>query len=442
MRKLSFILIVLCMTMLWIAGCGGNTKTDNAAGEAGSGGTKSENAAATKTKIEYWYAQAAHLSKATEDMISKFNASQSAIEVTGVNLGDGSALATKLQAAILAGNQPAIAMLATTQTSEFGLSRALDDLKNYFSKEEIAAFHPGMLNNALIKDQLLGIPFYRSTFVMYYNKNMLRDAGLPDVGPKNWEELKSFALKTTDKNKSVVGFEMPIDVIFFEDGVFQQKGEMFSADEKKVAFDNEAGYATVKLYQDMMKEGSMKIPSGQDSNAHLSAINDFVSQKAAIILTTSATLPTMLEGTKDKFELGVGFLPAGKQYAASTTGSNLTVLAKSSVQEKKAAVAFIKWLAQKENVAQLSELTGYIPVTKEAKESDRMKQLWDKIPQYRVAYDQLDFARARPTMRGYKEISIKIQDEIKKALLDPSIAPEDAVKSAAKQVQQLLDGQK
>jgi sn-glycerol 3-phosphate transport system substrate-binding protein len=275
---------------------------------------------------------------------------------------------------------------------------------------------------------------------MYCNKKMLRDAGLPDVGPKNWEELKSFALKTTDKSKSVVGFEMPIDVIFFEDGVFQQNGQMFSADEKQVAFDNEAGYATVKLYQDMMKDGSMKI--GPDSNAHLSAINDFVSQKAAIIWTTSASLPTILEGSKDKFEFGVGFLPAGKQFAASTTGSNLTVLAKSSVQEKKAAVAFIKWLTQKENVAQFSELTGYIPVTKVATESDRIKQLWAKTPQYRVAYDQLEFARPRPTMRGYKEITIKIQDEIKKTLLDTSISPVDAMKSAAKQVQQILDAQK
>ncbi|OPH47875.1 hypothetical protein BC351_39340 [Paenibacillus ferrarius] len=440
MKKLSLMLIVSCITVSSLAGCGGNG-IDNTAGDK-AGSAKSENTAVSKTKIDYWYAQAAQLSKATEEMISKYNASQSAVEVTGMNLGDGSALATKLQAAILAGNQPAVAMLATTQTSEFGLSHALDDLKAYFSKEEIAAFHPGMLNNAMIKDQLLGIPFYRSTFVMYYNKNMLRDAGLPDTGPKNWEELKSFALKTTDKNKSVVGFEMPIDVIFFEDGVFQQKGEMFSPDEKQVAFDNEAGYATVKLYQDMMKDGSMKIPSGQDSNSHLSAINDFISQKAAIVWTTSATMPTMLEGAKDKFELGVGFLPAGQQFAASTTGSNLTIMAKSSAQEKKAAAAFIKWLAQKENVAQLSETTGYIPVTKEAKDSDRIQQLWAKTPQYRVAYDQLDFARARPTMKGYKEISIKIQDEIKKALLDTSITPQDAVKAAAKQVQQLLDAQK
>ncbi|MEC0229359.1 ABC transporter substrate-binding protein [Paenibacillus alba] len=440
MKKLSLMLMVSCITVLSIAGCGGNGG-NNAAGDK-AGTAKAENTAASKTKVDYWYAQAAQLSKATEEMISKYNASQSAVEVTGVNLGDGSALATKLQAAILAGNQPAVAMLATTQTSEFGLSHALDDMKAYFSKEEIAAFHPGMLNNAMIKDQLLGIPFYRSTFVMYYNKNMLRDAGLPDTGPKNWEELKSFALKTTDKNKSVVGFEMPIDVIFFEDGVFQQKGEMFSPDEKQVAFDNEAGYATVKLYQDMMKDGSMKIPSGQDSNSHLSAINDFISQKAAIVWTTSATMPTMLEGAKDKFELGVGFLPAGQQFAASTTGSNLTIMAKSSAQEKKAAAAFIKWLVQKENVAQLSETTGYIPVTKEAKDSDRIQQLWAKIPQYRVAYDQLDFAHARPTMKGYKEISIKIQDEIKKALLDTSIAPQDAVKAAAKQVQQLLDAQK
>ncbi|MGG3574587.1 hypothetical protein ABES25_05550 [Bacillus gobiensis] len=97
------------------------------------------------------------------------------------------------------------------------------------------------------------------------------------------------------------------------------------------------------------------------------------------------------------------------------------------------------------NAALFSELTGYIPVTKEAAETDRIKKLWNDQPEYRVAFDQLEYAFPRPGMKGYGEIKIKIkiEDEMRKALVDTSVSPEQAVQSAAKEVQKLLDeGQK
>ncbi|ALC80350.1 MULTISPECIES: type 2 periplasmic-binding domain-containing protein [Bacillus] len=91
------------------------------------------------------------------------------------------------------------------------------------------------------------------------------------------------------------------------------------------------------------------------------------------------------------------------------------------------------------NAALFSELTGYIPVTKEAAETDRIKKLWNDQPEYRVAFDQLEYAFPRPGMKGYGEIKIKIEDEMRKALVDTTVPPEQAVQSAAKEVQKLLD---
>lgn len=60
-----------------------------------------------------------------------------------------------------------------------------------------------------------------------------------------------------------------------------------------------------------------------------------------------------------------------------------------------------------------------------------------------MAFDQLEYAFPRPGMKGYGEIKIKIEDEVRKALVDTSVSPEQAVQSAAKEVQKLLDeGQK
>ena len=268
---------------------------------------------------------------------------------------------------------------------------------------------------------------------------MLKNAGLDPTGPKNWNEFREYARKLTNKEKGISGLEIPIDIWFYEAGVFQQDGKILSADGKQVAFDNEAGYGIAKLWQDMIKEGAMKNPPGQDYNAWDAATNDFVNQKVAMIQVSTASLGGLLKATEGKFELGTAFLPAGKHFATPTGGANLAVLQKSSDAKKKAAVEFIKWITAKENAAFFSEWSGYIPVTKEAVESDRIKALYTKYPQYKPALDQLQYAQPRPMIKGYREMTIKIQDELKKAMLDTSIPPEQAVKSAAKQVQTLLN---
>jgi sn-glycerol 3-phosphate transport system substrate-binding protein len=436
LKKVTCLLIAMIMAAVLTA-CGGTAATGNA---------PSKGAAATepakKVKFEFWYSQQAAIGDQLQKLVDSFNSSQPNIEVVGVNLADAAALSTKLQAALVAGNQPPLAMLATTQTGEYALSGTLEDLNKYFSKDELSQIHEGLFGNALINNKLAGIPYNRSTMVMYYNKNMLRKAGLSEEGPKNWDELRQFAAKTTDKAAGVYGFEMPMDVIFFEISVLQQGGTMFTEDNKKVAFDGPAGLNVVKFYQDMVKEGIMKVPAGTGTASYTPMHNEFLSEKLAMMYSTSAVTASMLQSTKDKFELGVTILPAGTQYGASTNGYNLAVLAKSPEEQKKASVEFIKYLLQKDNAAQMSIGTGYIPDTKSAVESDQIKQLWAKTPQYRAAYDQLKYAKARPVMKGYTEITNKIQDEFKKSLLDPSLAPDKVVKQLSGQVQPLLDAQK
>ncbi len=48
-----------------------------------------------------------------------------------------------------------------------------------------------------------GIPFQRSTVVMYWNKELFKEAGLdPNKAPTTWAELKDAATKLTKKDAS------------------------------------------------------------------------------------------------------------------------------------------------------------------------------------------------------------------------------------------------
>ena len=43
---------------------------------------------------------------------------------------------------------------------------------------------------------------------------MCEKAGLDPSGPKNWEELKEYAKKLTNKDEGIVGLAVPIDIWF------------------------------------------------------------------------------------------------------------------------------------------------------------------------------------------------------------------------------------
>ncbi len=424
-RIICFMSILMIAAMV-LAGCGKDTAKTSDANTSG------------PVTIDFWYAIGGRNGEGIQKLVKEFNDSHPNIVVKATFQGDYYAHAAKLQAALVSGNQPNIVMLEISQVGQFGYSGALADLSPYFSKEEIGKFHEGLLKNSYINGKFVAVPFNRSTPILYINKTMLKEAGLDPAGPQNWEELREYARKLTNKEKGVYGFETPIDIWFYEAGVFQQGGKMLSDDQKQVAFDNETGYGIARLWQDMVKEGTMKAPPGQDYNAWDVATSDFTSQKVAMIQVSTASLGGLIKSTKGQFELGTAFLPAGKQFGVPTGGANLAVLDKSSDAQKKAAVEFLKWLTNKENAAFYSEWSGYVPVTQEAVESDRIKTLYDKYPQYRVALDQLKYAQARPMVKGYREMTIKIQEELKKVMLDTSIPAEQAVKNAARQVQELL----
>lgn len=434
-KLIAGILSIVMAGTLLLTGCSTAASNANQAPQ----GDSSTNGSVT---LDFWYAVGGRNGEGVQKLIKDFNDSHPNIVVKATYQGDYYANATKLQAALVSGNQPDVVMLEIAQVGQFGNSGALADLGQTFSKEEIGKYQEGLMKNSFVNNKLVAIPFNRSTPILYVNKTMLKNAGLDPAGPKNWDELREYAKRLSNKEKDIYGFETPIDIWFYEAGVFQQGGKIFSDDEKQVAFKDEAGYGIVKLWQDMVKEGSMKTPPGQDYNAWDVSTNDFVNQKVAMIQVSTATLGGLLKSAEGKFELGTAFLPAGKQFGVPTGGANLAVLQKSSEAEKKAAAEFIKWLTNKENAAFFSEWSGYMPVTQEAVESDKIKALYDKYPQYKTALDQLKHAQARPMIKGYREMQVKIQDELKKAMIDTTITPEQAVNSAAQQVQDLLNKSK
>ncbi|RDY27473.1 ABC transporter substrate-binding protein [Romboutsia weinsteinii] len=391
-----------------------------------------------KVVVEFWNALTGENEKIMKSYVDKFNSQSDTVEVKMISQGDYWENGTKLQAGLAAGNQPDITMLEVTQVAQFSSVGALADMKNIISDEKQSDFLEGLMREAEYDGKTVGVPLNRSTPLMYVNAEMCEKAGLDPTGPKNWEELKMYAQKLTNKDDGVVGLAVPIDIWFFEALLYQQ-GSTVLDDNNKVDFNNEKGVNALTLWQDMMKEGTMQLPPGEGYDAWDAAKDAFVNGKAAMTFQSTASLAGLLEQTEGKFTIATGFLPEESQYAVPTGGANVVVMEKSTEDEKKAAGEFIEFMTDKENTVNFSIDTGYIPTTKSSLESEEIKSLYKEKPQYEVAVKQLEYSAKRPGVVGYVEATEKLMDEIKKALMDLNLDPTATIKSATDIMQGIID---
>jgi sn-glycerol 3-phosphate transport system substrate-binding protein len=77
---------------------------------------------------------------------------------------------------------------------------AFDDVvETAEEKAWLDSFYPTLMENGRTAGKTWGIPFQRSTIVMYYNKDAFRAAGLdPEKPPATWDELTVMGKKLTN----------------------------------------------------------------------------------------------------------------------------------------------------------------------------------------------------------------------------------------------------
>jgi sn-glycerol 3-phosphate transport system substrate-binding protein len=71
-------------------------------------------------------------------------------------------------------------------------------------KEWLNSFYPSFMENSRTGGKTYGIPFQRSTPVLYWNKEAFKEAGLdPDTPPATWEEMVEMARSSSKRTPRV-----------------------------------------------------------------------------------------------------------------------------------------------------------------------------------------------------------------------------------------------
>lgn len=447
MQKWSTKVLAVALGLSLLAGCGGG----NGSGSGGNGGSASgtnastngagtaEASAGKKTELTFYYpiAVGGPLTATIEAMAADFEAEHPDIDVTPVYTGSYADTAVKTQAGVQAKQPPDVAVLQSTELFSLLDMNAILPLDDFIAKEEggyLADFYPAFMANSQTGGHTYSIPFQRSTIVLYYNKEMFKEAGLdPEKGPETWEQMQEYAVKL--KKDGRYGLEIPVTGFAYwmmQTFALQNGDNLMTPDGKKVMFDTPENVEGLQYWLDLAAKHKA-MPEGVTDWSTVPS--DFLEGKTAMMYHTTGNLSNVKKNAT--FDFGVSFLPAKKQYGSPTGGGNFYIFKDIAPEKQQAAWEFVKFMTEPERAAQWSIDTGYVAVRKSAYETERMKEYAAGFPAAVVARDQLEYAAAELSTHNNGKV-MKILNDSVQAALTGDMTPADALKKAQAEADQAL----
>jgi len=384
------------------------------------------------------------ITKIIDSYAADFEKENPGIKLKPIYSGSYQESIAKALTAMKSGEPPVMSILLSTDmftlVDEDAIVPFDELLKTPEDRAWLKGFYPGFMENSQTGGKTWGIPFQRSTIVLYYNKEMFKEAGLdPNRPPATWKEQLDYAQKLTKRDASgkVTQWGLQIPSSGFPYWLFQAL-----AIQNGVNLMNAAGTQTYYDRPEVIQALQYWVDLARKHRVHPEGIvewgttpRDFFERKMAMMWTTTGNLTNVKNNAK--FDFGVAMLPAGKQRGSPTGGGNFYIFKKSTPAQREAAMKFIKWVTQPERAAQWGIDTGYVAVSPAAFDTPAMKKYVSEFPAAAVARDQLPFAKAELSTHDNQRVTKALNDGLQAALTGTK-TPEQALRDAQREAVRLL----
>ena len=369
-----------------------------------------------RTPVSLWFSYGGTNREVLESLVRRFNRGQTRDFVQAVYQGDYFEGLAKLRTAIAAKCAPVLSHVVGEVVPYLAEAGVLEPLADYPGVRELALIPELGQERTWISGgarPLCALPFNRSTPIAYLNGDLFAQAGLD--APSTWQELRRVAKRLTEpKVAGRFGFGCPINWWFWV-ALVGQAGGSIVAENGRISLGDQAGVQALRFWQELVRDGLMKPPPGRDYNAWEQCNQDFLSGRAAMIWSSTAFLKYL--EAHARFKLIAAPLPAGAKRAVPTGGTFWVVLRGAPSAEKAAAVRFLRFMHEPEQVITWSTRTGYIPVTRAAVRLLEQRGYYAAHPNDRVALEQLAVAEPWP----WSVDLFRIQREIVQPRLESAV---------------------
>lgn len=396
-----------------------------------------------KVQINYWHVNAdTQGGKTVDELVKKFNESQNEVEVVATfNPDMYKGLMQNMQAAVAGGNTPDLVQIGWAFVDYFSENfeyNTPQSIIEQFDAENKTYLEDNFLENVLDlavnkDDELVGLPYSISNPVLYLNKDLLKEAGLDENGPKTWEDVREFA-KTVKEKTGKYGFylQQPADN-WATQALLESNGANFIED-GKAAFASPEGIEAYKLWADMVNEDQTAVNLPWDQG-----VQSFIQGEVAMLFTTIAQRTNVQSNAK--FDVVTTTAPSwGEKEVRVPAGGAMLVLTSQDDAKKEATWKFMKFLYENENVLAWTEGTGYVPSTSTVKDSEEMKKFLEENPMMEAAMTQMDKVNKWASFPGQAGLEAEqMLLDMRDAILTGKKTVEEALPETQDAINELLD---
>jgi sn-glycerol 3-phosphate transport system substrate-binding protein len=384
------------------------------------------------------------ITKIIDAFAADFEKENPGIKLRPIYSGSYQESIAKALTAVKSGDPPVTSILLSTDMFTLIDEDAIvpfDDLiKTADDKAWLKSFYPAFMENSQTGGKTWGIPFQRSTVVLFYNKDAFKEAGLdPNHPPATWTEMREYAQKLTKRdasgNVSQWGVQIPSSGFpywLFQGLTIENGVNLMNQAGTEVYYDKPEVVGALSYWLDLVNKYKVHPPGIVEWGT---TPKDFFERKVAMMWTTTGNLTNVKANAK--FDFGVAMLPASKQRGSPTGGGNFYIFKKSTPAQREAAFKFIRWVTTPERAAQWGIDTGYVAVRADAWETPVMKKYVAGFPAAAVARDQLPYAKAELSTHDNQRVTKALNDGLQAALTGTKSAAQ-ALKDAQREGDRLL----
>lgn len=398
MKKIVFLLLVLVSLMLTACAkqAGSATQTPQ---------TQSQSSSTDAVEITYntWGDLAEQA--VWQAMADDFNAANPDIKVK-IDVSDQETYWEKLDGLFASQTPPDVFAMDTALYPDWQSRGMLLNLQPYI--DATPGLLDGLFKNPLKvyqrDDGYYGLPRDFQATVMFYNKDLFDQAGLPYPSKDwTWDDLRAMAQTlTVDENGDGIpeqyGFACDLSDMeqCWSEAIWSYGGEVVNDDHTKTLIAEPAARQAWKLFYDM----TFVDQSMPDSQA-LAELGDdpFKTGKVAMTPMDHSTMPGYAD---TDFQWDVLVMPAGPATQATSLDTTGLVVSKDSPYPNE-AWEFIKYVLSPQGQKHLTQLGRTVPVNKLVAESPYFmdQKVGDQIIYQEAFLESLGFVRIKPSFEGF-----------------------------------------
>ncbi len=339
------------------------------------------------------------------------------VEVIEVSTSDYS---KRLSADFAAGAPADVFFLNYRRLAKYSDSGVLQPLSGYLSNSDViheSDFYPQAMDPFKWKGEQMCIPQNISSLVVYYNKDLFKQAGVPfPAAGWTWDDFTSAALALTkdldgDGVTDQFGAGIEPEFIRLAPFIWQSGGELVDdADNPStLLIDTDEAYPAVEFFVGLQTVHHV-VPNAEEEKSEDSE-SRFINGRTAMYFNSRRPTPTFRESAR--FDWDVAALPQGRSPATILHGDGYCMPSVSA--NKDAAWTFIEFANSVEGQTIIASTGRTVPSLIAVAQSPAFLDPSNKPASSQVFLDAIPTIRALPLIPTWNDIEDVVTEELTRA---------------------------